>query len=384
MSLTLLNHSYINNKYELFGFTEELSNNAFLPIRLENVDIAVANALRRIFMSEVPTFAFAEENVKLFPVNVPSQYHRQVLIERIGLITLDCNLLNIDDMIFSITDPVDPSKPLKNTTNGILKIRLHEYLYIQESASKVQVPTKSVIPYNSLLLTLNPNEEVHVVMKATSGVGRQHTRWQSSITMYKFETELDSNPKIGHVETNEEQALYKGHELKQPSAVILTIESVGKLYSKTVVMRGIDILKEKLQIFRDLLIGQTSEAVSIEIDENIPNLVKLKIINEDHTLGHLLESSCLNRLKSLIKTTIGSDETEGLELLLESLVAYRKPHPLDNYIEFSVRTPQKLSLTFPNGQFDEIENPSIRLILLAVDDMQILCDKLTLDAKMIV
>ena len=384
MSLTLLNHSYINNKYELFGFTEELSNNAFLPIRLENVDIAVANALRRIFMSEVPTFAFAEENVKLFPVNVPSQYHRQVLIERIGLITLDCNLLNIDDMIFSITDPVDPSKPLKNTTNGILKIRLHEYLYIQESASKVQVPTKSVIPYNSLLLTLNPNEEVHVVMKATSGVGRQHTRWQSSITMYKFETEFDSNPKIGHVETNEEQALYKGHELKQPSAVILTIESVGKLYSKTVVMRGIDILKEKLQIFRDLLIGQTSEAVSIEIDENIPNLVKLKIINEDHTLGHLLESSCLNRLKSLIKTTIGSDETEGLELLLESLVAYRKPHPLDNYIEFSVRTPQKLSLTFPNGQFDEIENPSIRLILLAVDDMQILCDKLTLDAKMIV
>lgn len=386
--LTPLSTSYINKKYQLFGIQEEISKEKFLPVKLSNVDISIGSALRRIFMAEIPNAAFDKDNVKL--LTNTSQMNPEVLSERMGYIIIDINDLknyNLDDLIFAICDPTDPTKPLKNTTNNIMMVLLHKHLYIQQHSTKTQIKVDTLVPYNMLILTLNPGEEVHCVMKATMGLGRQHPRWQSSITMYKFETEYDSKEKL---ETNEDQMAYIGHERKQPVGIILTVESIGKLNSNTIIQKGIEVFKQKLEILKqNLMLGEKSELISVEIDENIPNLVKLKIINEDHTIGHVLEAACLSKLKELIRITIQTNEKTAqsaeseLELLLESLSAYRKPHPLDNYIELSVRTPQKYELIFPKGQFDEINNSSIRLILLTIEDIQRLCDQLQENAKVL-
>src|SRR5690349_1283842 len=87
--LTPLTTSYINKKYQLYGIKEDVNMENFLPIKLTNVDISIANALRRIFTSEIPTMAFDIPNVKLLTNS--SQYHREVLIERLGFITININ-----------------------------------------------------------------------------------------------------------------------------------------------------------------------------------------------------------------------------------------------------------------------------------------------------
>ena len=388
--LTPLTTSYINKFYSLYGFTEDIDKEKFLPIQLSNIDISVGSALRRIFMSEIANAAFADANIKILANT--SQYHREVLIQRMGYITIDSNNLDLsteslNDLIFLICDPNDPEQALKNNTNSILMVNIYKYLYIQRISTQAVIPTSELIPYDSKMLTLNPGEEIQIVMRASSGLGRQDPRWQSSITMYKYGTDFDEKD---HLENNEELMLYIGHEKKQPSKIILTIESIGKLKSNTVIKRGLQAFQSKLDGFKkQLQIHEKSDLISIQLNENIQNLVKLKIINEDHTLGNVLETACFNKLKELISVTVKSNnkgvttpELE-MELMLESLSAYRKPHPLDNYIEFSVRTPQKYDLVFPKGEFDEVTNPSLRLILLAVEEVERICETMLEEAKVL-
>ncbi len=386
--LTRLSSSYINKKYKFFGFEEEIDNNNFLPLRITNVDVSIASALKRIFTQEIPTFAFDEKSVKIQTNS--SQYHREVLIKRMGYIVIDnieLKKYDYEKTVFSICDENDPYQPLINKTDDILKVTVHKHLYIQEdSTEKRKIDTNLICPYNSLLLTLNPGESIHTLMQVQMGVGRQNPIWQSSITMFKYETERDKSDTI---ETNEEQMNYIGRENgKKPTSILLTIESVGKLPANVIVVRGILILKTKLETLKnDLILGENTDMIIIEKNENIPNLVKLKITNEDHTLGHVLEAACLNKLRQLIKITIDqldiNEQYDNLEmdLLLETLSAYKNPHPLDNYIELSTRTPQKYDLIFPKGEFDEIDDPTIRMILLAIGDVIKLCDNLMDDTK---
>ena len=92
-----------------------------------------------------------------------------------------------------------------------------------------------ISPYDSLLMTLNPNESIfHVTMTPSQGTGRQHARWHSVCIMYKFGTEYDikdvkDRSEEPLIETNQQQMDYIGAVNKIPVNIILTIESIGKM-----------------------------------------------------------------------------------------------------------------------------------------------------------
>jgi DNA-directed RNA polymerase alpha subunit len=452
--------------YKLFKFEEPISNDKFLPIELTGVDSSICNALRRIFMSEVPTVAFDEKNIDL--VLNETNYHRQVIIERIGAITINCNKLlqsdpnsPLDDIVFLISDQTDPLKPLKNETNQILKVNLHQCMSIRNSKTNELYQIEKYIPYNSLIVTLNPDEAIHAIMKATWGIKQQHPKWQSSICMYKYTTAIDQLAKDGQnpnrVETNEEQMAYLGRENGSPESVILTIESVGKLDSNKVVIRGIQKLMDKLEVFKMRILSASSVSetsildeynqfkkllisekdftfeqivkngpillqrlkfnpkdqdyeffrqhlikdpffedpeifelfrqcvfsdvrsnLKIEEDDTITNLIKFKITGEDHTLGNILETMCLKTLQGLI-SSITEDKSEQLDLILESLSAYKKSHPLNDYVEFSIRAPHTKDLVFPT-EIPDLK-PSLKVVLMTIKTVQDLCRQLLDNAK---
>ncbi len=385
-----LSSSYLNKKAKFLEIDIPISNTKFLPLQFRGLDISICNALRRIFMSEVPTGAFAPEHVEV--LSNTSEYHREVMIDRLGFIVIDTQKLlkyDLTDLRFMICNPTDSTKPFKNETTSVMLVNLYQSLSIYQKSTQTKIPVEELIPYDSLLLTLNPDKEFYAQMTATLGTKNQHARWQSSIAMYKFETPFDQTSEL---ETSQQLMEYNGYENKEPTGIIITVESIGRLDSNVVVQRGIEVLKQKLNDFKQHLSNyENSEIVSVEIDPNIKNLVKLKIVNENHTLGTILESHCLMMLKSLIATTAQKyiKETDTtlaeleLELLLESLSAYKKSHPLNNYIELSLRTPQTYELVFPAGQHDEVSNPAIRLILLTMDNTLKICDDLLNDAKVL-
>jgi hypothetical protein len=379
--LETLDNSYLNKRYKLLGFEEEIHPDTFLPIQLTGVDQGFANALRRIFTEEVPTAAFNPDDVVIR--SNTSQYHQEVLVDRVGFITLDTGEITkagIDKLLFLICDPEDPSRPLKNEGEEILKVHLHDYMYIQNTETKAPIDVESIVPHDSLLLTLNPGEEIHLLMQASMGTGRVHPRWQSSVAMYKFVTEHDGTPKL---ETNDEQLDYLGKDHRKPESIILTVESIDKLPSSEIIGSGFDVFKQKLDFIKQhITLHEDSDIVTLTTDDSIPNLVQYTIKDEDQTLGIALQRAILNNLEALIKTTVAvneqamaSEESER-NLLQESMSSFRKPHPLDNYIELVVRTPQTYDLVFPSGKFDEFENPAVRLVIYTIESMKDLCDDL--------
>jgi len=366
----MLTSSYINSRYQKYGIVEPIDQNKFLPIMFTDVDIAMVNALRRIYTSEIDTLAFGSDNIQI-EYN-KSQYHREVLIDRMGFITIDTdfvvkNRLDPEDLVFVIGDG---DRPLKNNTQTIIKIKIHDHLSVSYKGEPHNI--KDICPFNSLLMTLKPTEEIRIIMHPSFGSGRQHPRWQSSVTMYKFASANDllvSPQNI--VESNPEQMGYVGHEDKKPKAIILTIESVGKSASINVLKRGIQLLKGKIEHLKSDLLLPKPTLSTIEFIPSIPNLVKLIIPNEDHTIGRVLETVCLNKLIQLT-----AEIPNGL---MESLSGYRKPHPLDNYIELIIRIPME-QLSFPNKQYDHLM-PPLRLIIFAMDDVVKLCDNLIQDVS---
>jgi DNA-directed RNA polymerase subunit L len=293
-------------------------------------------------------------------------------------------------------------------------------------------------------------------MYPSYGTGRQHSRWHSSVAMYKFATETDldvlkdhkipdvidivnlaeiKEPKNGDryiaettvekfsegyvyeyndnkwdeyvpnindavtvtkqkqylvfmddhwvhrkdVESNSDQQKYLGYEQKLPTHVIMTIESIGKFSSVSVLRRGIDALKSTLvSTLHEFANIDASNKVSMDYNNNTPNFAKFRILDEEHTLGLLLDCSCLNKLKELIIQSLPEEEKTDknaiLQVLLQCICGYRKTHPLDNFIELIIRTPLDHKLPIP-PEYAHLNVP-LGLVIVAVQDAITLCDRL--------
>ena len=163
--LTLLPTTHLNKRYKPYGIKADVSREHLLSVRLEHVEVALANALRRIMVDEIETWAFPDANVKLH-FNT-SQYQREVLIKRLGFLTLNANgEADFNDLVFALCDAEDLAQPLQNTGHSILKVTVNEHLYVQKVSTRERIPTQHVCPYNSFLLTLNPGEGVHAAPPA--------------------------------------------------------------------------------------------------------------------------------------------------------------------------------------------------------------------------
>lgn len=364
---------YLINKCNKLGINLKIDPVNLLPIIIHNVDVNIVNALRRIMISEINTLAFATDDITI--IQNTSQYHREIVLDRMGFITIDLDyvkkagidITQIDSLIFTL-DNKKTDEPLKNTSNVIMKVFVHD---LRVTYKGQIVPVEKICPHDSLLLTLNPNESIHIHMKPSLGNGLMNARWCSSVTMYKFATHEDLKDNVEVVETNDEQQKYIGHESKNPKAIILTIESVGKMRSDNVIRQGLMVLREKMNSLRGELI-QPSGKVIIENNQEIPNLSKFKIIDESHTLGNVMEYACLKMLIQLIRTVAPDQE---MQMIGESICGYRKLHPLDTFIEVIIKLPSIVDrLPFPV----ETEHlpPHIRLMLLAINHVTEIIDNL--------
>jgi DNA-directed RNA polymerase subunit L len=89
-------------------------------------------------------------------------------------------------------------------------------------------------------------------------------------------------------------------------------------------------------------------------------------MNEDHTLGHVLENACWIQLSKLLQTS-GLQDEEKTKLYFSSLIFYRRVHPLDTFIELAIRVPDQ---PLPLPPVKEPAPPApIRLLQLAINDL---------------
>lgn len=168
---------------------------------LVGVDAPIANALRRILLSEVPTIAI--ENV--FIHNNTSIMHDEMLAHRLGLIPL-----KVDAKKFAIWKKGDAVK-----ADNTVKFRLQASCEYNKSAprdgsapdevlytgSKVYSGAIEYVPFpdgdqtqllgdeppravhhDILINKLRPGQQIHVEMDATKNIGQEHAKWSPVAT----------------------------------------------------------------------------------------------------------------------------------------------------------------------------------------------------------
>lgn len=261
------------------------------------------------------------------------------------------------------------------------------------------------------ILTIKKGESIWTQMRLKSGTGKQHARWQSGIVIYGFkprksiavDTWMDSD--FDPIKNRQDYPRAKGisGQYGTPETFQLSIEYNGHYRPSMVWLSAIRELSKKITTFQELVrktsitisepggIGDVNTKLKIEENPAIPNLLTMTILGEDHTLGNIVFSHYLYLLQRLVNHLYPDDE-EFKNEILKVFSHYRIPHPLDDKLIIMLR-----ALTIPNEELslslksilpegtnlydDEDWNPSIRLLMIALDHVKDLLQKLEVEAE---
>lgn len=328
-----------------------------LRFDLEHCDVSLANSLRRIMISEIPTVAFDTidyENSSLKVIHNSGALHNEMLVHRLGMIPIFVD----DPLMF---DPTDYKFILdvQNTKNTVIDVTSKDIKVIDTRTNR-DVDNEQFFPANPitgdhiLITRLKPNpgggdgERIHIEGTASKGIGKENSRWSPcSCLVYiykkdssKFEAGLshhlaihrEKNPDltdeqeldiVNTFKINEEERYYYTDEENNPNIFEFYIESVGAIHPKNILSQSFDVLIKKITNFKTNFDGHIrGEDTSVKVMESPTVMSAFDIIidEEDHTLGFLLQSY-IERL------------VPGI-----NFVGYNNPHPLKKNIVLRIST----------------------------------------------
>ena len=192
-----------------------------ISVRFQGIARQYINALRRIAISEVPIMAIDDVVIHYNS----SALHDEALVHRLGLIPLKMDLNRF----------VKPDECSCKSSLGCQNCRVLLYLDIEaidkprmvlsgdlKSEDDVVKPISDDIP----IVALATSQKVKLEAYARLGIGKMHAKWQPvSIAVLK--------------EVDEDRDDY-----------ILTLESIGSLSARDILLESIRVLSSKLEEFK--------------------------------------------------------------------------------------------------------------------------------------
>jgi DNA-directed RNA polymerase alpha subunit/DNA-directed RNA polymerase subunit L len=334
-----------------------------LEFDVENVDVSVVNALRRIILSEVPSVAISfdpieRDNDITIEKNTCS-LHNEFLAHRFSLVPLHFTQQEIDSY--------DPDKykfvlKVKNETDAMMVVTTKDVVMVDETGKEYPKTLRDRIfpPFVTpdgredyiLITKLKPNlfdmskgDEVSLTAKATVGVGKSHARW-CPVSMCAYHNNLDDElvdkekaayikkmAETGHSEeehaarfdTLEKYRCYKKNKYLEPCSFHFDVETECALAPHEIFHRAIEVLAGKVKEFGEHL--KDDARVKVHQSQGMHHIV---VLGEDHTLGNLIQSLFYNMFVRKEKELVG-DEFQV------SYVGYYKPHPLEESVVIKVK-----------------------------------------------
>jgi DNA-directed RNA polymerase subunit L len=342
-----------------------------LNIEIGNINLGLVNAIRRIILSEFPTIGFKTEdyvNSDLKVIENTSSMHNEYLLHRIGLVPIHYDTIN----------KFDPEKykfvlKMENNTNSTISVKSNNIKVInnntgeEEDSNKFFPPdpdTKDFILLHKL--KSNPNkigEKIHIEGRASINIGSVNSRF-SPVSCVAFSNKIHKEKKNKAMEDYLKQKLskeeltntklVKSTELdfnlsmgeryfytddnNNPNVFLMYIESIGVIPSNIILYETLDIIKNKLQKFNDLvnnIINKSitdSDKITINKSKDTMEAYELVIQNENHTLGNLIQTY----------------STELFDKNMLNYIGYKNTHPLKSEIIIKIKS--------QNNTLEEINN----------------------------
>ena len=326
----------------------------YLAFTLSDCNMSIANALRRIIISDIPTFVFRtfpySEN-KAEILHNTTRFHNEIIKQR-----LSCIPIHIDDMTFQHKDFV-VELDVTNDTDNIMYVTTKDFKiknivsgkYSNESAVRMIFPpcprTKDYIEFARLQPKLSETiDGERLAFRCGFDIGTAaEDGAYNVISTCAYECTPDAQ-KAEEVWKEKEKAMKKEGiseediELEKKNWLLLEgkryyiansydfiIESVGVFENMEIVVKACNIMIDKCNKFlSDLEHGEVS---IVKSESTLNNGFDVTLKNEDYTLGKVIEYY-------LYQQHFIADKTV-------TFCGFRKPHPhsKDSLIRIAFRDP---------------------------------------------
>lgn len=321
--------------------TFELNNNN------NNIKIALANAIRRVGLSEIPIYGIEKENVKVF-IN-SSVLNSSILIQRLTLCPVYTN-----KYMDEVYDNINITLNVTNNEDIIKSIYLSDFKIENNKNENIDINKIFPIP-NILFGKLKYNEKISLMATITKGNAKiKGANFCSVGTIsysFKEDQKLIEN-KIKETENEEEkrkiklltcEKYYKKNNFDQPNNYIFRIETVENMSSYELLRLIYEQLKNKLNKFIDNINNNENENIIITKPDTNIDIVQYEIRDEDYTLGNLIKSYAYDL-----------DEIK--------YSGYAKFHPLDNLLTIRLSNSNDNNINKMNNTIITIANNIIKII----------------------
>ena len=194
-----------------------------ISVKLKDIPLQYANALRRICLNGVPVFAIDTVDI----IENSSALADEALAHRLALIPIKTDLSRF----------VEPSKCDCKSETGCSNCRVMLILDSGDTdvtrtilSNELTSEDKDVSPISDKIpiIQLAPGQRVKLEAYARLGRGTEHAKWNSSNISILTETNKENE----HV---------------------LTVESTGALIPEQIILTGVDELSNRLSEFKDIL-----------------------------------------------------------------------------------------------------------------------------------
>lgn len=167
---------------------------------LSNSNAAMANALRRIMLSEVPTLAIDVVNV----YENTSAFHDEFIAHRLGLVPIDSR--NVDR--YEFREKCNCKETCSKCTieytievkcsNNLPNISVTHYdIQPVDQSPGIPLPIRLAKKRNNKIkkqpipiVTLSSNQALHMKLVATKGIGKMHAKWIPGTVSYRIHHNL--------------------------------------------------------------------------------------------------------------------------------------------------------------------------------------------------
>ena len=194
-----------------------------MSVKLKDIPLEYANALRRICLNGIPVFAIDTVDI----IENSSVLADEALAHRLALIPIKTDLTRF----------AEPSKCECKSETGCSNCRVMLVLDSGDTnttktifSNELSSEDKDVAPISDKIpiIQLAPGQRVKVEAYAKLGRGSEHAKWNSSNISVLTET-------------------------GKKNERLLTVESTGALTPKQIIIAGVDELSNRLVEFKDLL-----------------------------------------------------------------------------------------------------------------------------------
>jgi len=323
----------------------------YLRFTLSNTNVSVANAIRRIILSEIPCFVFRtapyEDNLATIEKNT-SRMNNELIKQRIS-----CIPIHITDMNFPLNEYVveldvrNDSKEILYVTTGDLKIKhIPSDKYLDDGKKESIFPKDKhtddfidIVRLRPKISESIPGEHIKMSMKLDIGTAKQDGAFNVVSTCAyaaspdvqgiesaweTLEKKMKSEGKSGDeiVYHEKDWRLLEAKRITKPDSFDFIIEPVGQFESIDIVKKALYVMKNKLTNFKEVI---KNEGVVSKSKTTIPNSFDICLKGEDYTLGKVLEYILYRDFYETKKPMKGGHRL--------NFCGFQKPHP---HIDLSI------------------------------------------------